>query len=206
MKGVAYLSKHPAHRVWLPSLRLPPASLEASFSSPRSWASPFKALLLSGGRKNLSIFAFHSCTSVQNLPALHLCFSGLLPPKKPVSFLRPEGLVRVGAFLLSWAFQPLGLLPPMNRSKRHLPFQIPLSLFKLHHLTEMQLRNRRVFRPHRLGYLSPWRAPARLAFLTDCVTHPFKIRTDADYFFILGSISSLRNQRRSPLCICSHLD
>jgi len=136
------------------SASLSPISLEASFSFPHSRAFPFKAFLLFGGHRDLSIPALHSCTLEQNLPALLPCFSGLLPPKKPVSFSLPEGLVRVGAFLLSWAFQPLGCLPPMNRSERHLPFQIPLSLFESNLFAEIRPRNLRVLRPHRLGYLS----------------------------------------------------
>jgi hypothetical protein len=48
-------TRSPVLRVWLPSRRRqPPKPSEASFSSQRSWASPFRAFLLPGDRQDVS--------------------------------------------------------------------------------------------------------------------------------------------------------
>jgi len=47
--------------------QLAPSPLEASFSSPRVGASPFKALLLSDDRKQVSLFPLRSRAFFQNL-------------------------------------------------------------------------------------------------------------------------------------------
>lgn len=57
--------------------------LKASFSSQRSWASLFRAFLLSSDQIDVSINPLRSCTFLPNLPAWYRCSSGLLPPEKP---------------------------------------------------------------------------------------------------------------------------
>lgn len=73
-------SRSPAPRVWLPSRRCQPLpSLEASFSSQRSWASPFEAFLLPDGRKSVSTLPLRSDASLSNLVGLTPAFQRLAP-------------------------------------------------------------------------------------------------------------------------------
>lgn len=72
-------------------------TLEASFSPQHSWASPFKALLLPGDRKKVSLLLSALALPYKTFQALYRRFSGLLPPEKPCSFLHPDVLRRVGA-------------------------------------------------------------------------------------------------------------
>lgn len=82
-------------RVWLPFLRpsLVSEPLEASFSSLRSWAFPFKALLLFRDRKSVSDLSLRSCTLFQNLLGFESVLQRLPPTKKAVSLGAPRGLV-----------------------------------------------------------------------------------------------------------------
>jgi len=76
--------RSPILRVWLPSRWTQrPEPLKASFSSQRSWASPFRAFLLSSDHVAVSSNPLRSCTFLPNLPAWYRCSSGFLPPEKP---------------------------------------------------------------------------------------------------------------------------
>lgn len=72
-----------------------PKSTEASFSSPRSWASPLEALLFHSDRFNVSIESFRSCTFVQNLFGLEPVLQRLDPAMKAVP-LFASGWIRSG--------------------------------------------------------------------------------------------------------------
>lgn len=82
---------------------------EASFSLQRSLAFPFRAFLLLSDRFRVSSASSALALSQQTCrPVIgaSAAFSHLRS-RSPLSL--PEGLVRVGAVLLSWVFLPLGL-------------------------------------------------------------------------------------------------
>jgi hypothetical protein len=88
----------PALRVWLPSQRCQLSRpSEASFRSPRSWASPFRAFLLFGDPTPVSGPCSAPALPCKTCSALHRRSSGFLPPKKPSPFALPEYLSRVGS-------------------------------------------------------------------------------------------------------------
>ena len=104
--------------------------LGISFNSQRSWASPFRALFLPGDRWDLSNHIVRSGAFLQNLPALHRRFSGLISPRKPC-LPHPGYLVRVEAACshgLSGLSGPLHL-PPIRRAS--LSSNVPLVLSPL---------------------------------------------------------------------------
>jgi len=101
MSGKLYPAPQTPHpRVWLPSRwRLAFLPLEASFSSQRSWASPFRAFLLLGDRRRVPSPPSTPALVAKTLARLYAPrFSGFAPPKKPSPFLLPEGLIQVGGF------------------------------------------------------------------------------------------------------------
>ena len=99
MEYIALYPKSPTPRVWLPSLwRQLLSPLETSFSSQRSWASPFKAFLLSHGRIILSNDPSAPALSYKTLPGLVPALQRLTPTGKAVLLLSLSGrLIRIGA-------------------------------------------------------------------------------------------------------------
>lgn len=100
------------------------SSLEASFSSPRSWASPFKALLLPRGQTKISSGSLRSRAFTQNLFGLVSAPQRLSPPRKAVPLFASRRISSGRDLLLSWAFGPLGLslLPTDGKSISLFPF------------------------------------------------------------------------------------
>jgi hypothetical protein len=79
--GVTLPTGSPALRVWLPSQRCQLSRpSEASFSSPRSWAYPFRAFLQLGDPKTVSSLCSAPALSRKTCSALHRRSSGLIPP------------------------------------------------------------------------------------------------------------------------------
>jgi hypothetical protein len=72
--------------------------LGASFNSQRSWAFPFGALLLLGGRWRVSPLPFALALSSKTFPALDRRSGDLIPPRSRVPFCCPEVLRRGGTF------------------------------------------------------------------------------------------------------------
>jgi len=72
-----------------------PRALRAFSSSPRSWASPYEALLLPGDRKNVSIPSLRSRASTRNLIGLGSAPQRFPPAVKAVP-LRAAGWIRPG--------------------------------------------------------------------------------------------------------------
>jgi hypothetical protein len=98
-----------------------PRSVEASFSSRRPWASPFRAFILPGDREE----GFPSSPSApalsrQTFPAWRWSSGGLIPPRKPCPLLLPWMFTPGRGLVLSWASRPFGLSRPKNRSRRSL--------------------------------------------------------------------------------------
>jgi len=113
LEYIAQYPKSPALRVWLPSLRCQlPQTLETSFSSQRSWASPFKALLLSHDRFTLSDQSLRSCALPQNPLGPRTCAPAAYSHRKSRAPLTATQRINPGrSLLLSWAFWPLRLSP-----------------------------------------------------------------------------------------------
>jgi len=86
--------------------------LEASFSSPRSWAFPFRALLLPRDRKGVSTSPSALALPTKTFPASIRRSDGFLPRGKPVPSFAP-GTINSGRGLGSpGPFQPLRLSLP----------------------------------------------------------------------------------------------
>jgi hypothetical protein len=109
----AQYPKSPTLRVWLPSLWCQlPQTLETSFSSQRSWASPFKALLLSHDRFTLSDQSLRSCALPQNPLGPRTSAPAAYSHRKSRAPLTATQRISPGrSLLLSWAFWPLRLPP-----------------------------------------------------------------------------------------------
>jgi hypothetical protein len=91
-QGLATLSTVSAHR-----------PLAASFSSQRSWASPFEAFLLSHGRKMVSHLPLRPCAFVTTLLGLLPALRRLPPMKEAVSLFAPRRFNPGRDLLLPWA-------------------------------------------------------------------------------------------------------
>jgi len=102
--------------------------LGAYFSSQRSWASPFKALLRPGDRKVLSHLPFRSRAFLENLTSLLSAPQRFHPTEPAVPFDAPRvfgpGQGRL-AFLGFWVSR--AFLPP-DQGKGFSPFPTPLVL------------------------------------------------------------------------------
>ena len=185
----------PVLRVWLPSQRCQLSRpSEASFSSPRSWASPFRAFLLFGDRKPISELPSAPALSCKTCSALHPRSSGFLPPKKPSPFVLPECLTRVGSSC------SLGILasrvsPSAEPIEELLPLQSPSRPSETN-ASQPSFPGTSGFFSQRLGSLPPWRAPTRLVFLTCCVRYLFKRWTRRGLFFQLQVPTSLSSDQR----------
>jgi len=181
------------------SVSLIPSPLEASFSLQRSWASPFRAFLLPGdrGRVSPSLSApalFHKTPS-----ALYRRFSGLIPPGKPSPFVPPGGLARVGGSC-SHGLSDLSGSPAADPSRKSsTPPGIP---FHPSDPTSLRKPNPQVlgFLCQRPGCLPPKRAPARLAFLTNCRLQPFEEMSRMRTIFSSRGSRIPRGFRGAPLC------
>jgi hypothetical protein len=184
----------PALRVWLPSRRRQLSRpSEASFSSPRSWAYPFRALLLFGDQDPVSRTSSAPALPCKTCSALHRRSSGFIPPKKPSPFAPPECLTRAGSSC-SPGFSTSRASPSAEPIEELLPLQSPSCPLKT-----KTLRPRFPGTPgfffQRLGSLPPKRAPARLAFLTCRIRYPFERWTRRGLFFQLQVPASLpKNQ------------
>lgn len=72
-----------------------------SFSSQRSWASLFRAFLLSGDRKTLSDLSLRSCASLQTLDGFGSALQRLPPTRKAVPLSAPQRISSGRGLLLS---------------------------------------------------------------------------------------------------------
>jgi hypothetical protein len=144
----------------------PARSSEASFSSQRSWGSPFKALLLFHDRKGLPDPFSPLLRFPRKPPGLLPTLQWLAPMKKAVSLFAPRRISPGRNRLLSWAFWPLRRSLPLPDLKSFSLFKCP-SRPSSRHSHKLRYWNLRGFRGHGLGSLPPKRAPACLTFLTD---------------------------------------
>lgn len=139
--------------------------VKASFSSRRSWVSPFRAFLPAGNRKTLSDPSLRSCVSLENLSAFYRRFNGFIPPAEPSSFLLPEGLVRVGLVCSLGLCDLSGFSLSRFSKKKLLPFSFPFSFLRFKPLSESKSLKPQGLSNQPLGSLPISRAPACLAFL-----------------------------------------
>lgn len=111
----------------------------------------------------------------------------------------PEGLVRVGAVLLSWAFSPLGRSLPNSLPWNLLPSMAPFSLLGLKGLTTYSTRNLKVSL-YSAWLFSPRKGRRPVWCFSPSVAHYlFEITLVTDYFFISGARSPYDNLVL-PLC------
>lgn len=156
---------HPQGLATLSTSVLVPLPSEASFSSQRSWASPFKALLLQGDRSNRSQSDLPFLRSPTKPPGLVPALQRLTPTSKAVPLFATQRF-SPGRGLCS-----LGILGPPRLSLRKKPpesplhLQDPLSLFQTKGLSTLNPASLRGFGLSRLG-VSLVRAPACLTFPT----------------------------------------
>jgi hypothetical protein len=100
--------------------------LGASFNPQRSWASPFRALILPGDRETLAGSSLRSGASRQNPYDRAPALQRVAPTQKAVSLVAPECLARAGtAALLS--FQTSQALPLATLGRELLRLFLPLS-------------------------------------------------------------------------------
>jgi len=97
-----------------------PESMRAFFSSPRSWASPFEALLSHSDRKDLSVFPLRSCAFPRDLSGLGPALQRLHPAMRAVS-LFAAGWVRSGRDPCSLGLSGLSGSPSARRIQRVSP-------------------------------------------------------------------------------------
>jgi len=98
---------------------------EASFNSPRSWASPLEALLLHSDRKDVSLSPLRSCAFPQNLPGFESALQRFSPAMKAVPLYAP-GWIRSGRGPGSLrAFDLSGSPSEFDLSRASLPRSFP---------------------------------------------------------------------------------
>jgi hypothetical protein len=108
--------------------------LEASFSSPRSWASPFRAFLLPRGRKGVSTSPSARALPTKTFPASIRRSDGLIPREKPVPFFAP-GKINSGRGQGSPGPSNLSGSPSRHRTSQvSLPSSYPLRVISPHPL------------------------------------------------------------------------
>jgi len=171
-------------------------SLEASFSSQRSWVSPFRAFASPSVVEivfPLLLFAlalFHITSS-----AMYRRFSAFVPPKKPNPLLLPGGLVQVG-IVYSLGLSGLPGVRPSQMAQRSSP-----SLNSPHILILSPPRSGENHGSQGLTYhedwLSPYGVPTCLAFPADCHRHLLEKVTRRGLFFHLGEPKDLT----TPECL-----
>jgi hypothetical protein len=172
-----------------------PRSVEASFSSRRPWASPFRAFILPGDREE----GFPSSPSApalsrQTFPAWRWSSGGLIPPRKPCPLLLPWMFTPGRGLVLSWASRPFGLSRPKNRSRGLSPRISPLPFFPPNGLAaerERNLKGLRLFGPGislRGGRRPVWPFPPTI------LRCPLGSPPAAGYFFTSGT----RTPSRKP--------
>lgn len=144
----------------------------ASFSSQRSWASPFKAFLRPNDREMLSHPSLRSRAFLQDLLSL-VSAPQRFPPVEPAApsiapqvFNLGQGQLAFLGFLVSRAFPP----PDQGASFSLAPTLPALSCAPRLHDPQPEPRGSYFRRP---GFFPPKRAPARLTFPTDC--HPLPL-------------------------------
>jgi hypothetical protein len=98
-----------------------PQPLEASFSSRRSWGSPFRAFLLLDDRAGKFPIPSSALALLhQTVPAWCRSPSGLLPPKKPCPLLLPWGFSPGRGLPALLGLQTFRALPPRKPDPRRL--------------------------------------------------------------------------------------
>jgi len=131
LERIAYLSRSPAPRVWLPSQRCPLTTpSDVSFNTRRSWASPFRAFLLSRDPILLSKNRSAPALPYKTRSALYRRSSGFLPREKPCLSALPNGLGR-GEAACSLELPVSRALPSLNRPVTSLSHPDPLAPFPI---------------------------------------------------------------------------
>jgi len=126
--------------------------------------------------------------------AFHRCSSDLHPPKEPRPSLPPKGLVRVGAFLLSWVFKLLRLSLKTAQKKVISPFFFPFHSSNPKAFQLPDLASLRVFSTALHG-VSPCGAPACTAFYVGVTHHLFNRTIRCGLFFHLERSKALTSLR-----------
>jgi hypothetical protein len=108
LRSFALLRRSSALRVWLPSRRLQSLSPLGDLLSQHSWASPFRAFLLSHGRIGVSASSSPLRCFPRNPCGLLPALQRLTPMKKAGPLFAPQRVRSGQGLVLSWAFWPLG--------------------------------------------------------------------------------------------------
>ena len=121
---------------------------------------------------SVSKSSFRSDVFLRNLTGLAPTFQRLALSGEAVPLVASRWF-RSGRDLLALLSIPTSRASPSTgpTERLFLPLSDPLSSFVEPDLTIRLVRDPRVFRSQRLGFLPPWRAPARLALFTDCVRY-----------------------------------
>jgi hypothetical protein len=166
------------------------SSLEAYFSSQRSWVSPFRALTsLSVVETTFPSPLFALALFYITSSAMHRRFSAFIPPRKPNPLLLPGGLVQVGIVCSLGLCSLPGTLSPRTAQRSSPSLNSPRILI------HSPPRSGEIHGSQGLTYqedwLSPYGAPTCLAFLADCHHHLFEKVTRCGLFFHLGELKYL---------------
>jgi len=185
-------------RVWLPSPRalLVPIPSEASFSSQRSWASPFKAFLLSGDRMDRSQpilpFLRFPTKPLGLVPTLQR----LPPTEKAVPLFATQRFSPGQGHLLSWDFRVSQALSPGKPAQRSSPSSgSPLTLQSKRplNLLSREPQGLRSF----LARLLPRKGAGLLDLSDPDHIHLFESSAAAAYFFSSKAPNPLRSSDHS---------
>jgi hypothetical protein len=172
--------------------------LGACFSLQRSWASPFRAFLLPDDRPRVTPRLSAPALFRETLSALHRRFSGFIPSEKPSPYMPPGGLVRARGNC-SLGLSDLSGSPAANPFRRsspppEIPFR-PWSPTPLREPDSWAIG----FPCRRPGCLPPKRAPARMAFPTNCRLRPLREVNRPRTIFSSRGSRIPHGLRRTPL-------
>jgi len=113
----------------LSTSRTVPTPSEASFSSQRSWASPFRAFLLPGDRSNRPQSDLPSLRFPTKPPGLVPALQRFPPTEKAAPLSATQMISPGQGHLLSWDFRASQALSPVKTPKRSSPpLRSPLAL------------------------------------------------------------------------------